>query len=255
VMPAGRRDANYQTALANIDWKKLYTKEEGFLLFEDAKAQWEQEFKPDYVLIDSRTGHTDVEGICTRQLPDSVVLMFMPNEQNLAGLEGVTRAIRSEATEGLRKIIHLYFVASNVPNLDDEERVLHRQMRAFRERLKFKHLSGVIRRYESMSLLNQSIFTLDRPHTRLARAYRRLVRRFLVLPLLMEGFEDRDRVLLFLQTSPESQLSAGKYGFRWLYEKALREIARRFEDDVEIMQMIEHQYPPPERRPPWMGRP
>ena len=120
----------------NIDWKKLYAEEEGFLLFEDAKPQWEHELKPDYVLIDSRTGHTDVEGICSAPIADSVVLMFMPNEQNLAGLEGVTRAIRNEATEGLQKTIPLHFVASNVPDLDDDNRILHRQMSAFRKRFR-----------------------------------------------------------------------------------------------------------------------
>jgi hypothetical protein len=76
IMPAGRRDAQYQSALASIDWLALYREHDGFLLFEDTKAQWEQEFKPDYVLIDSRTGHTDVEGICTRQLPDAVAMFF-----------------------------------------------------------------------------------------------------------------------------------------------------------------------------------
>ena len=70
--------------MANLDWQRLYKQEDGFLLFEDTKAGWEQELKPDYVLIDSRTGDTDVLGICTRQLPDSVVLMFTPDEQNLA---------------------------------------------------------------------------------------------------------------------------------------------------------------------------
>src|SRR5260370_5393266 len=120
VMPAGRRDRAYRTALANLDWQRLYKEEEGFLLFEDSKMGWQEELKPDYVLIDSRTGDTDVLGICTRQLPDSVVLMFTPNEQNLAGLENICRDIRREATEGLKKQIRLHFVASNVPNLDDE---------------------------------------------------------------------------------------------------------------------------------------
>src|SRR6516165_964344 len=124
VMPAGRRDPTYQSALAKIDWIKLYRDEEGFLLLEDAKAQWEQEFEPDYVLIDSRTGHTDVEGICTRQLPDAVVVLFFPNEQNLVGLRDVCRRIRGEATSGLEKHIQLHFVMSNVPDLDDEDEVL-----------------------------------------------------------------------------------------------------------------------------------
>ncbi len=187
VMPAGRRDQAYRTALANLDWQRLYKEEDGFLLFEDTKKGWEEELKPDYVLIDSRTGDTDVLGICTRQLPDSVVLMFTPNEQNLAGLENVCRDIRREETEGLKKKIRLHFVAANVPDLDDEHGVLRRQMQTFRERLGIPRLSGVIRRYENLNLLDQSVFTLDRPHTRLARTYRRLLRL-----LLRDNLADRD---------------------------------------------------------------
>jgi cellulose biosynthesis protein BcsQ len=238
VMPAGRRDANYQAALVNIDWKRLYGERDGFLLFEDMKAQWEQEqdLNPDYVLIDSRTGHTDVEGICTRQLADSVVLMFMPNEQNLVGLEGVCRAIRREETEGLKKSIRLHFVAANVPDLDDEKRILQRQMRAFRKRLDFEAFSGVIRRCDNLNLLEQSVFTLDHPHTRLAHSYRRLLR-----TLIMDNLADREGALLFLKTSPKWQLSDKEAGVAKLnYANGLREIARHFKDDVEIQHMIRY---------------
>jgi hypothetical protein len=172
-----------------------------------------------------------VEGICTRQLADSVVLMFMPNEQNLLGLEGVCRAIRREETGGLKKSIRLHFVAANVPHVDDEDRILHRQMRAFRKRLPFRDLSGLIRRYESMSLLNQSIFTLDRPHTRLARSYRGLVR-------MLQGYnlEDRDGILTFLHSLPARLPRSVS---RMLdYKHHLGDIVRCFKDDGEIMQLI-----------------
>src|SRR5262249_41021891 len=46
VMPAGRRDANYQSALTRLNWRKLYDDCEGYLFFEDMKAQWEQELNP-----------------------------------------------------------------------------------------------------------------------------------------------------------------------------------------------------------------
>ena len=198
VMPAGRRDKAYRNDLANLDWQRLYRDEQGFLLFEDTKEGWKEELKPDYVLIDSRTGDTDVMGICTRQLPDSVVLMFAPNEQNLAGLEGVCRDIRREETEGLKKKIRLHFVAANVPDLDDETGILRRHLQAFRDRLDFRDLSGVIRRYENLSLLDQSVFTIDRPHSRLARSYRRLT-----CALLKDNLLDRDGAMIFLQDYPK----------------------------------------------------
>ncbi|MGH8772305.1 MAG: tetratricopeptide repeat protein, partial [Burkholderiales bacterium] len=41
----------------------------------------------DVVLIDSRTGMTDISGICTALLPDKLVVVFTPNQQSLAGVE------------------------------------------------------------------------------------------------------------------------------------------------------------------------
>ncbi|MBI2803815.1 MAG: AAA family ATPase [Planctomycetes bacterium] len=258
VMPAGRRDRAYRIALANLDWPRLYKDESGFLLFEDAKLGWEQELKPDYVFIDSRTGDTDVLGICTRQLPDSVVLMFTPNEQNLAGLENVCRDIRREETEGLKKKIKLHFVAANVPDLDDERGVLRRQLKAFKSRLEFKEFSGIIRRYENLNLLDQSVFTLERPRSRLARSYRKLMR-----VLLKENTADREGAILFLEDYPnwmerrldgfESVLSIVQSyhpnGTVWVGrgnsgdvsaegKRTLKEIAGHFSDDADILAKV-----------------
>jgi MinD-like ATPase involved in chromosome partitioning or flagellar assembly len=176
VMPAGRRDRDYQASLVNINWKRLYSDCKGFELFEDTKKQWEEAFHPDYVLIDSRTGHTDVEGICTRQLADAVVVLFFPNEQNLVGLRDVCRRIRGERERGLRKNIRLHFVMSNVPDLDDEDKALRRRLQAFHEELGIDGLAAVIHHYESVMLFNQAIFVFDRPRSRLAGEYRRLAR-------------------------------------------------------------------------------
>lgn len=176
VMPAGRRDSQYATKLASIDWQQLYSEMDGFLLLEDLKEQWAEHLKPDYVLIDSRTGHTEVGGICTRQLPDTVVVLFIPNEQNLAGLVGVVESIRREEKRTERRPINLEFVASNVPNLDDEEEILKRMMKVFSKRLEFARWSK-IDRYDSLQLLNQSVFVLKRPKSRLAHQYRKLLQR------------------------------------------------------------------------------
>jgi hypothetical protein len=48
-----------------------------------------QQFR--YVLIDSRTGVTDTSGICTRLMPEKLVVVFAPNAQNLDGLQDVVR--------------------------------------------------------------------------------------------------------------------------------------------------------------------
>ena len=120
------------------------------------------------MLIDSRTGHTDTGGICTRQLPDAVAILFFPNEQNLRGLTKVVHDIRSETDEPRRKDIELHFVMSNVPDLDDEDRILEKKIQAFRDQLALTHDPLTVHRYDSLSLLNQVVFTRHRPKSRLA---------------------------------------------------------------------------------------
>jgi hypothetical protein len=52
----------------------------------------------DYVLIDSRTGITDISGICTVQMPDKVVLCFSYNNQSIDGTAAVISAISAQRT-------------------------------------------------------------------------------------------------------------------------------------------------------------
>ena len=174
VMPAGNRDEKYPSRLNSINWKKLYEDKSGFLLLEDMKAQWKDYLNPDYVLIDSRTGHTDVGGICTRQLPDAVVCLFFPNQQNLLGLKPTVNRIREEDSTREKDII-LHFVASNVPDLDDENSILKKNLSRFKQQLRYRELASTIHHYSSLALLDQDIFVNSRPNTRLADEYRGLV--------------------------------------------------------------------------------
>ncbi len=175
IMPSGSPET-YAANFQQIDWGALYDEHDGYLLFEDLKEQWNRVVTPDYVLVDSRTGHTDTGGICTRQLPDAVVVLFFPNEQNLRGLRRVVRDIRAEADKPRNKTIELHFVMSNVPDLDDEDRILDDKIKAFQEQLGFRREPMIVHRYDSLSLLNQVVFTKDRPRSRLAREYGELVR-------------------------------------------------------------------------------
>jgi tetratricopeptide (TPR) repeat protein len=195
LMRSGRKDESYSARLSRIDWQQLYSKHDGYLLFEDLKAQWEQEFAPDYVLIDSRTGHTDVGGICTRQLPNAVVACFLPNDDNILGLEAVVSDIRREAETPARKDIRIHFVPSNVPNLDDEERILARRIVDAKQRLKFNPPFCIIHRYESLSLLDNVIFVDQRRRSRLAKEYRQLAS-----IITQDNLDDRDAVLRMLRT-------------------------------------------------------
>lgn len=174
VMPSGKADAKYSERLGRIDWPSLYNEKSGFLLFEDLKQQWRESDRGfTYVLIDSRTGHTDVGGICTRQLADIDVMMFMPNSQNISGMSHVVNEMRLDFSRRQRDVL-LLFAPSNVPDLDDEHGILHSNLVEARERLSYHSEASVIHHYDSMALLDDAIFTVDRPSSKLSTEYVRL---------------------------------------------------------------------------------
>ena len=193
IMPSGR-NKTYAAKFNQIDWGDLYERRDGFLLFEDIKAQWKQILNPDYVLIDSRTGHTDTSGICTRQLPNAVVILFFPNEQNLRGLVDVVGDIRTESESPRKKHIELHFVMSNVPDLDDEDQILQGKIKAFQNQLGFRQEPMIVHRYDSLSLLNQVVFSKDRPKSRLAKEYNEIVRE-----ITIRNPDDRDGALEYIR--------------------------------------------------------
>lgn len=229
VMPAGRKGKEYSAKLGQINWQSVYEDYDGFLMIEDLKAQWEKAFKPDYVLIDSRTGYTDTGGICTRQLPDSVVILFFPNEQNLAGLKPIVSAIRSEATHRKGREIYLHFVMSNVPDLDDEDEILATLRRRFQDELGYERLSCEIHRYNSLSLLNQSLFIVKRPRSRLAREYGKLLEE-----ITEQNIEDRDAVIRILKKRKMRRLSVKDVRGRIKEEERIDNILKYHNKDGEL---------------------
>jgi MinD-like ATPase involved in chromosome partitioning or flagellar assembly len=232
VMPSGKGDEAYRRHLEGINWRELYEKFNGYLLFEDLKAQWQELYQPDYVLIDSRTGYTEVQGICTRQLPDAVAILFFPNDQNLAGLRQVVPEIRAEAENPRAKKIQIHFVMSNVPDLDDEDAILNKRMGEFRKNLGYEELTATIHRYDSLALLDQVIFTHARPKSRLSREYLALKD-----AIVAENIEDREGAIRYLK----SGFHPGGLEFRQNrdeVEKRLDFIEDRHSEDGKILFLL-----------------
>lgn len=235
IMPSGKTET-YSANFKQLDWAELYERYDGYLLFEDLKLQWERIVQPDYVLIDSRTGHTDTGGICTRHLPDSVVIFFFPNEQNLRGLVEVVNDIRAEAHEPRNKAIDLHFVMSNVPDLDDEDEILQGKIRSFQDQLGFPEEPLLVHRYDSLSLLNQTVFTKDRPKSRLAKEYENIVREISAC-----NMDERDttleRLRSFLPSVPGLRLVISRDSVPKM-EELLAKIEKSHLEDEEVLLLI-----------------
>lgn len=201
LMSAGRSGtAQYASDFNSIDWRDLYDNQDGFLLMEDMKGQWAR-FDGrgfDYVLIDSRTGHTDIGGICTRQLPDAVVILFVPTDQNIDGLVPIVRSIRKEAAPVRERPARLHFCPSNVPISDDQEEILVRRLADASRRLEYREPAVVVNHFDSIELLDQPIFARRHKQTRLARQMRQLA-----AAIIRDNLEDREGAIASVRELPD----------------------------------------------------
>jgi MinD-like ATPase involved in chromosome partitioning or flagellar assembly/class 3 adenylate cyclase len=89
LLGSGNRDANYFSRLRSLDIDHFYTVQGGGIMMERVRDWWKEQY--DYVLLDSRTGITDIGGICTIHLPDMLVLLFTATDQSLDGVIDVAR--------------------------------------------------------------------------------------------------------------------------------------------------------------------
>ena len=95
LLPAGRRagsgSVNYAERLRGFDWNELYARWDGELFFEWLRRQLLS--RAQVVLIDSRTGVTEMGGVCAYHLADIVILFVASNRQNLDGTRMMARSL------------------------------------------------------------------------------------------------------------------------------------------------------------------
>jgi cellulose biosynthesis protein BcsQ len=170
LMPSGKKDQQYNRDRARINWTELYDKFDGERFIENWKADIEKTYRPDYVLIDSRTGLTDVGGICTLHLPQLVVLLYALNDQNIHGIAGVARAIsKAENTRPPQ----LLTVATPVPPMPKERTGLLQERLELAEReLGVKPHCQI--HYDARVPLKEEIFVWELSGSFLSKEYRTL---------------------------------------------------------------------------------
>lgn len=119
LLPAGLRGkdrfAAYAQAVQTFDWSDFYADFQGELYFDWLRRQLLTQNQVDIVLIDSRTGVTEMGGVCTRQMADVVVSFCVPNAQNLRGVEEMARSFtRPEIIEHRQRPLDLIIVPTRI---------------------------------------------------------------------------------------------------------------------------------------------
>jgi MinD-like ATPase involved in chromosome partitioning or flagellar assembly len=109
---------DYWRRLAGINWHSfLFGKDkQGLRFFLELKERIKEEFNPNFLLIDARTGITEVGGVATTILPDQVVCFVLNNQENLEGTRAVLRGIE-RASAARPSPIHVVPVVSRLPQL------------------------------------------------------------------------------------------------------------------------------------------
>jgi hypothetical protein len=93
LSPGKQQNGDYQMTLSALDWDNFYDRLHGGEFFDALRMNMKRHY--DYVLIDSRTGLSDVADICTVHLPDVVVDCFTLSTQGIEGAAMIAGMIQA----------------------------------------------------------------------------------------------------------------------------------------------------------------
>ncbi|MFI6848772.1 FxSxx-COOH system tetratricopeptide repeat protein [Kitasatospora sp. NPDC050467] len=100
-LSAGQFNRDYSEAVTHLDWDIFYDRFDGGQFFDALRADMSKRY--DYVLIDSRTGLSDIAEICTVQMPDDLVVCFTLSDQSIDGASRIAQHIHDRYRErGIR---------------------------------------------------------------------------------------------------------------------------------------------------------
>lgn len=124
LLPPGRLDGGYMQRVSTFSWDRFYAELHGYAFMEFVRDTLLSAAGADFVLVDSRTGLTDVGSVCTAQLPDVLVIPFALHRQGIAGTRHITaRVAEYTARRGVDARLHkVLLVPSRVEedgNLDE----------------------------------------------------------------------------------------------------------------------------------------
>ncbi len=116
---AARFDGTYADLVRTFDWQGFYDDwAEVFPALVDELGS-----RYGMILVDSRTGVTDIGSICTMALPDKLVLVFSPNEQSLVGaLDAGWQAMQGRKEAAAPREAGIFPLVSRVEEGEEEQK-------------------------------------------------------------------------------------------------------------------------------------
>lgn len=115
-IPAGQQGTSYSSRVNSFNWQEFYSRFGGWAFLEEVKKRMKSEY--DYILIDSRTGVSDTSGICTVQMPDTLVVCLTLNNQSIEGAFAVASSVREQCVD---KKITILPVFTRIENAEKDK--------------------------------------------------------------------------------------------------------------------------------------
>lgn len=124
LIPAGRGPSKeYWSKLSRINWHDLFYSKgaKGVQVFLDLKNRIADELNPDFLLVDSRTGITEMGGVATTLLADRVISLVLPSRENLEGARAVLRSLRRSRRESGAGDLEIMVALSRLPQMEESK--------------------------------------------------------------------------------------------------------------------------------------
>ncbi|GII54611.1 hypothetical protein Pth03_30000 [Planotetraspora thailandica] len=102
-LSAGRQNRDYSSLVSALNWDNFYERLGGGPFFDALREDMRANY--DYVLIDSRTGLSDIADICTVHFPDILVTCFTLSDQSIEGAAKVATDIAERYGERRIRIL------------------------------------------------------------------------------------------------------------------------------------------------------
>jgi tetratricopeptide (TPR) repeat protein len=108
---------SYWSKVCSIDWKRFFYEKDsvGVDFFYNLKWQIKEQIDPDFLLIDSRTGITDISGVTMSIMADEVVLLAANNRENIEGITQIIKTLLIPENSIENKIPKINFVLTRIP--------------------------------------------------------------------------------------------------------------------------------------------
>ncbi len=161
LIPAGDYLSNsYAAQLNELNWSVIFSPErDGVGFFQGFLSQIESDLSPDVVVIDSRTGFSEIGGLCTQQLADETVILSSLAAESIKMTRHLSQLIRqSPIAKSLQKEVGTKIVVSRVPKPRDIHRLKTRCCKEFRVQetnLFFLFSCSALEREEFVAMLTQ----------------------------------------------------------------------------------------------------